>query len=234
MTEPNSRPPHLGSYSGHTAQYMTLAMALRNSIEAMELDVARLERKQLAISAASLTIEAHCATITVLSAALCENVANTILATLMDSNAFLESEKIPMPKKWSQTIPELLNCSPPDPKLLRELGLLHQVRTSIVHAKATIYSSGDIVHIEGNDSRWVHLTPEIARSFSRLPLSLVNAVPLTVDYLLLGIGSTLRECQPRQPVNHLASILTSLEMLDPSQLNSVHVAVKKLSEKARG
>lgn len=227
MTKPTTTPPGAGFGGGHTGQYITLAEGLRQAAEAMEADWAYLEKKGFSVSIASLRFEARCATIAVLAAALCECIANTVLATSLSAEEFVDAQAEKMPRKWSNLVPRVLNCAPPDGAVIEELWRLHQTRNSIVHAKATVFADGETVHIQGNDPQWVHLTPEIAREFATLPLRLAETIPASAGILYV-IQCSLKERQPRLPRVHVAEILTALELIAPSQRQAVRAALDRL------
>lgn len=187
--------PEFGA--GHSAQYTTLAEALRLAVETMEIEIAELARHGLTVSAASLRLEARFVTVTLLSAALCESMANTILATVKTPTEFDEIERYPTVKKWTQLIPQALACNAPEARLQSELQLLFAVRNSIMHAKATIFSDGENVAHPGNTSLWEHLNPEAARGFAKVPRDLISIVPDTAEGLVRMIGCSLNERQPR-------------------------------------
>lgn len=220
-------PPGAGFGGGHTGQYITLAEGLRQAAEAMEADWAYLEKKGYTVSMASLRFEARCATIAVLAAALCECVANTVLATTLSAEEFAKAQSETMPRKWSHLVPRVLNCVPPSSAVIEELWRLHQTRISIVHAKATIFADGQTVHIQGTDPQWAHLTPEIAREFIALPLRLVEIIPVSAGILYM-IQCSLKERQPRLPRVHIAEIVTALELIAPSQRQAVRAALDRL------
>lgn len=227
MSNQATKPPGPGFGAGHTGQYITLAEGLRQAAEAMEADWAYLEKKGFSVSIASLRFEARCATIAVISAALCECIANTILASTLSAVAFAEAEKESMPRKWSHLVPRALSCAPPDGAAIQELWRLHQTRNSIVHAKATIFTDGENLHIQGNDPQWIHLTPQIAREFIGLPLRLAETIPASGGILYM-IGCSLRERQPRLPRVHVAEILTALELIPSSQRQAVRAALDRM------
>lgn len=227
MTETTNTSPGAGFGGGHTGQYITLAEGLRLAAEAMEADWAYLEKKGSTVSIASLRFEARCATIAVLAAALCECIANTVLATSLSAEEFADTQAEKMPRKWSNLVPRVLNCAPPGGAVVEELWRLHQTRNSIVHAKATVFADGETVHIQGNDPQWVHLTPEIARTFIALPLRLAETIPASAGILFL-IQSSLYERQPRLPQVHVAEILTALELIAPTQRQAVRAALDRL------
>ena len=224
----NTRTPGPGFGEGHTGQYITLAEGLRQVAEAMEADMAYLDKKGLTPSSASLRLEARCATIAVLSAALCECMANTVLASILNPEAFAEAQKEKMPRKWSRAIPTTLNCAPPTDAVIQELWQLYEVRHSIVHSKATIFADGTNVHIQGNDPQWSYLTPNAARRFITLPLRLSASIPSTAGLVFHSIGSSLRERQPRLPRIHVDEVLTSLELLPPSHRQLVRATLDRL------
>lgn len=229
MTKPSTKPPGPEFGAGHTAQYITLAEGLRQAAEAIEADLAYLEKKGLSHSVASLRLEARCATITVLSAALCECVANTVLASVCTPAEFAAVEKsVRMPRKWTHEIPRVLNCLPPSDSVARELWHLHETRNSIVHTKATIFSSGDTVHIQGNDPQWDHLTPEVARSFVTLPLRAAATIPDSADFLLQAMVSSLQERQPRLPRIYIGEILDLLTLIPPQHRKDVRRALDRM------
>lgn len=228
MSSQNTKTPGPGFGAGHTAQYVTLAEGLRQSAEAMEADMAYLDKKGRTIASASLRIEARCATITILSAALCECMANTVLASVLTPADFEKAQKENMPRKWSREIPAALKCAPPSGDVVQELWQVYETRNSIVHSKATIFSDGERVHIQGNDTQWIHLTPHVARKFIALPLRVSESIPHTAGLVYNSIGSSLRERQPRLPRVHVNEVLTALELLPPSQRQMVRVALDRL------
>lgn len=230
MTKPITTPPRAGLGGGHTGQYITLAEGLRQAAEAMEADWAYLEKKGFSVSVASLRFEARCATIAVLAAALCECIANTVLATSLSAEEFADAQSETMPRKWSNLVPHVLNCAPPGDAVIAELLRLHRTRNSIVHAKATVFANGETVHIQGNGPQWVHLTPEIAREFITLPLRLTETIPASAG-ILYTIQCSLKERQPRLPRVHVAEILTALELIAPSQRQAVRAALDRLDAK---
>jgi hypothetical protein len=230
MSNQATKPPGPGFGAGHTGQYITLAEGLRQAAEAMEADLAYLEKKGLTTSLASLRFEARCATITVLSAALCECMANTVLASVLTPTEFEEAQKEKMPRKWSRVIPKTFNCAPLSDAVIQELWQLYETRNSIVHSKATIFADGENVHIQGNDPQWVHLTPDAARKFITLPLRLSETIPPTAGIVHHSIGSSLRERQPRLPRVHVDEVLTALELLPPSQRQIVRAALDRMTK----
>jgi hypothetical protein len=223
MSSRKTKPPGLGFGEGHVATYTTLAEGLRQAAEAREVDIAYLEKKGLPISANALRIEARCATITLLSAAVCECAANTILATVLSEIAFveLEKERPPMPRKWSHSVPEALKCTPPTDALMQELWLLYRTRDSVVHSKPTVFSDGENVRVQGNDSQWVHLTPEAVRKFVTLPIRVAQTIPESAEPLIQAIGWSLKQRQPRLPRVHVAEVLELLELLTAADRQDV-------------
>jgi len=232
MTSQNTKPPGPGFGEGHTGQYITLAESLRQAAEAMEADMAYLDKNGLTTSSASLRIEGRCATITVLSAALCECVANTVLASCSPPAEFEKAQRERMPRKWSHVIPATLNCAPPSDEVTRELWQLYETRNSIVHSKATVFSAGEKVHIQGNDPQWIHLTPNAARKFVTLPLRVSTSIPSTAGLVYHSISSSLRERQPRLPRVHVDEVLAALELLPPAQRRTVRTALDRLDAAA--
>lgn len=228
MSNHLTNPPGPGFGAGHTGQYITLAEGLRQAAEALEADLAYLEKNGLSISLASLRFEARCATITVLSAALCECMANTVLASVLTSIEFDDAQKEKMPRKWSRVIPKTLNCAPPSDAVIQELWQLYETRNSIVHSKATIFTDGENVQIQGNDPQWIYLTPDAARKFITLPLRVSETIPSTAGIVHHSIGSSLRERQPRLPRVHVDEVLNALELLPPSQREIVRVALDRM------
>jgi len=215
---------------GHTAQYITLAEGLRQIVEAMEVELAYLEKKGNSLGIASLRIEARCATVAVLSAALCECVANTVLAGTLTKAAFKDVVGESMPQKWNEIIPEVLGCPAPDPETMRLLRTLQTTRNSIVHAKATVFDEKEAVHIQGNDGQWINLTPEMVRKFQQLPLRLAENIPPSAGILSAGIISSLRDRQPRLPRVHVAEVLTALELLPSDQRQVIRAAIDRLEK----
>lgn len=228
MNGPKTKAPGPGFGGGHTAQYITLAESLRQAAEALEADMAYLDKKGLTTSVAALRFEARCATITAVSAALCECIANTVLASILTPTEFEEAQKEKMPRKWSRTIPKALNGTPPNDRLIQELWLLYETRNSIVHSKASVFSDGETTHIQGNDLQWVHLTPDVARKFTTLPLRVAETIPASAGIVFHAIPSSLRERQPRLPRIHIDEVLTALELIPPTQRQIVRGALDRM------
>ncbi|OIQ89110.1 hypothetical protein GALL_290150 [mine drainage metagenome] len=228
MNNQSTNPTPQEFSTGHTAQYITLAEGLLQAIEALETDLAYIEKAGLSNSSASLRLEARCATIAVLSAALCECVANTVLATVLAPPDFRKAEQAKMPRKWSHEIPRALNSPPPNAAIVQELQLLHEIRHTIVHSKATIFLPGETVHIQGNDPLWIHLTPEKARRFVTLPLRVSETIPPAAGIVCQTIGSSLRQRQPRLPCPHVDEVLTAMELLAPAQRQLVYAALRRI------
>lgn len=192
--------PSPGFGAGHSAQYTTLAEALRLNVETMEAEIADLAIRGFAPSAASLRMEARFVTVTLLAAALCESVANVILATVCSATAFEKLDRLRTVEKWTVEIPRHLGGPSPSVELQQELELLFRVRNSIMHAKATIYSEGETIANPGNTEQWQHLAPGAARKFAALPLALVTIIPADADLLVHAVGISLLQRQPRPPL----------------------------------
>lgn len=192
--------PGAGFGAGHTGQYITLAEALRQSVEAMEEDLVYLNQRGLTVSAALLRMEARAVTVTLLAAAICESAANTILASALSAAAFDAIEFESTVRKWTRRIPDALPCPPPPPPAEAQLRQLFDVRNAIMHAKATVFADGETVKHAGNSAQWVHLNPETSRHFARVPLQLTDIIPVTADLMIRSIGISLRERQPRLPL----------------------------------
>ena len=86
--------PGPGFGAGHTNQCGTLAEGLRQVSEALESDLAAFAQEGFGPDIASRRLEARFATVTVLAAALCECMANTILAANMTGEEFATVEQI--------------------------------------------------------------------------------------------------------------------------------------------
>ena len=189
--------PGPGFGAGHSAQYTTLAEALRLTVETMEAEIAELASRGREPSDASLRLEARYVTITLLAAALCESVANVILATICEATTFGKLERKKTAQKWTIEIPQRLSGPGPSGKLTKDLELLFDVRHSIMHAKATIYADGETVTNPGNTELWQQLAPDVVRRFAEVPLALVAIIPDTADTLVRAVGFSLLQRQPR-------------------------------------
>lgn len=231
MSTYQTKPPGHGFGAGHTAQYITLAEGLRQTVEAMEADLAYVETKEPSLSLASLRFEARCATIAVLAAALCECAANTVLATVLTPADFQLIEKEQMPRKWSREIPKALHSAPPNDSIVQELWDLHQTRNTIVHAKATIFADSGAVHIQGTDPQWAYLTPSVVRKFYTLPLRVAETIPAQAGITYHSIPSALRERQARIPRVHVEEVLQALELITIDDRMVIREALDALDAK---
>lgn len=187
--------------SGHTAQYMTLARALGNALGVMEDTVDKYGEPHGGEKAlVDIQLEAHCATVTLLSAALCESVANTILAMLLPPAWFGAIEGRRTVEKWKKWIPEVI-AKPgliPEP-VCTKLELLFTTRNAVVHPKARVFRSetGADGVLEANgkkkSEKWDVLNPANARKFAALCIELADCLPDETDAKVLDISHGVRD-----------------------------------------
>lgn len=182
-----------GFGAGHTAQYITLAEALRLARESLEHDLGECNARKIAVPESSIRFEARISTICLLAAALSESVANTILATLVGSKAFEKLRMHSTHDKWTIRIPVALSCPPPSLQLANELKTLFALRASLMHAKATIFGENHEIVVKGDDHIWAGLTVANAKRFASLPYRLTAIVPDSADIVLSTISISLRE-----------------------------------------
>ena len=182
--------------TGHTAQYASLAEALRLAVEDLDSDIGELRKRGLSESAATLRIKARTATITVIAAALCESTANTILAIMLEPEEFNKLEAKTTQEKWMRRIPEALGGSLLKPALTTSLSRLFRVRHAIIHAKAKVYIKHDKPIHSGTVDHWDELDIKSACEFAELPSKLLESIPHTAPFVIKAIGCTLRERRP--------------------------------------
>lgn len=188
---------------GHTAQYHTLARALGLALQIAEDELSRVEANGHGLWAASLQIEARFVTIVTLSAALCESMGNTILATLLDPVAFKAIERKPPVEKWIVHIPRATATPKLIPSALStELDELFDVRNSIMHPQATVFSKTKTVH-EGNSSKWNCLEqPTKVRSFASIPVRLADLFTHKLHSEIYAIAHGVRDHHLIKALNH--------------------------------
>lgn len=219
--------PGPGFGAGHTNQCGTLAEGLRQVSEALELDLAALEREGFGPEVASRRLEARLATVVVLAAAVCECMANTILAANMPEEEFANIERIEMPRKWSHEIARLLRCAPPDTSTIGMLWELLRMRNSIVHPEATIFSDGETVRVEGNVKDWNSLSEERVRKYARLPGRLIETVPPSAGIPYLSMRFSLLELSPTKAGRPLDDVLAAIARLTPLQRQTLRDHLEK-------
>ncbi|MFT3831329.1 MAG: hypothetical protein QM691_16655 [Opitutaceae bacterium] len=192
--------PPAGEPTGHSAQYQTIARALGNALGAMENTIDEYSKTPGWTEVnVGIQLEAHCVTITLLSAALCESVANTVLATFLSPSAFAKAECCPTVEKWTKRIPEAighLNTIPAG--TIADLKMLVKARNAVVHPKAQILGadtadgSPEILH-EGTPEEWAVLNPAAARRFAALCIELAGYLPDEVDAKVLRISRNVQD-----------------------------------------
>jgi len=194
---------------GHTMQYATLARALGYAQMLVEDDLAQLAIEGLTISAASLRMEARFVTVTILSAALLESLANTILVTVLAPDEFAKIERKPSDTKWLAAIPSALGCEPFIPAPLEaELKSLFDVRNSIMHPKAKTFTGTTTINA-GNAEKWETLDTATVRAFASLPVRISELIPYTPHKTQFYFGHFLDDHWLRQAINRASPETTA-------------------------
>lgn len=187
--------------SGHTAQYITIARALGNALGAMEDTIDQYSKTPgWTEDNGGIQLEAHCVTITLLAAALCESVANTVLATLLTPSRFGAIEGSRTVDKWKKWIPEITAHQNQIPENLGlKLELLFATRNAIMHPKATIFgpeecehNSSEILH-KGTSEKWSVLDPKSVREFAALCGKLAACLPEETNAKVLHISTGVQD-----------------------------------------
>lgn len=168
--------------TGLTMQFQTLARALGAAAGIMEDDLEDLAERGINHSAATLWLESRYVTVTILSAAVCEAVANTILLVALSPDVVKRALDRGLVSKWKFEISSAIDSA----SFLSEthesiLKTLVRARNSIVHAKSQVYSGEQVVH-EGDAEEWRLLELTIVRKFVQLPPQLLAAVPRTSKF----------------------------------------------------
>lgn len=177
----NDGPENLAA-RGLSAQFQTVARALGGAAGIMEDDLEDLAERGLDHSSATLWLESRYITVTLLSAALAEAIANAILSMALQPSEIGKAIEERLFQKWKTGISRAIGSetflSGP---LENELLTLVRTRNSIVHAKPRVFSGDNAIH-DGNADDWGVLTPERVRQFVELPLLLLANVPRTPKF----------------------------------------------------
>ena len=174
--------PVRASATGLTAQFQTLARALGAAAGIMEDDLEDLAERGMSHGSATLWLESRYITVTMLSVALTEAVANAILAMALPPSAILKAQKKGLLYKWKTGIPDAIGCSPfLSGPMENALQALLKARHSVVHAKPRVYAGDRVIH-DGDADEWLALEPDNVRRFVELPLLLLSQVPRTANF----------------------------------------------------
>lgn len=160
---------------GLTAQYVTLAIALRiQLVEYFQSYDLLAERGR---HEGNEELEARRLTIVLLTAALCESCINTALALSLSPDEFNDIERRPTLKKWftySKRVNPKFNLDPAS-DTGHQLAFIFECRNAVVHAQAEVYTETDTIH-PGNHSPWHLLTHERILTLVTIPVRLL--IPL--------------------------------------------------------
>ena len=182
---------------GFTAQYLTIALALRITL------VEYFERVTIFGSEADLNhnseLEARRLTIVLLTAALLESCINTALALSLPPDEFKEMvrRRTRTLDKWaihSKRVNPAFTLDLNSP-VGRDLEFIFKCRNSFVHAKAEVYSETDTIH-PGDHGPWADLSHERVLPLVNVPVTLLQglcseAAPL-VAVMCSGTANELR------------------------------------------
>lgn len=167
--------------TGHTAQYITLARALGLALQIAEDELTKIEAKGHGLWAAGTQIEARFVTIIVLAAAVCESLANTLLAANLAPPELKRADKQPTYTKWEKEVPKALDVPPfVSPQLMDDLRTLFRVRNSIMHPKPEVFAQDRTTIHAGTAHIWDQLAdPSFVRRLASVPVRLSEAVPFS-------------------------------------------------------
>lgn len=181
VKEPVIEQPPDAVATGHTAQYSTLGRALGWALRSYQEVILAMETRGILEWGNSLNLEARRVTVVLLTAALCESIANTILSAKMTDSKWEKADHTPTVEKWTKLIPktlELKNHSLSD-ELRADLEMLFVLRVSIVHAKPSLVvpeENKTRVIREGNGGLWDKLDHETVMRLSTVPVSLLDSL----------------------------------------------------------
>lgn len=181
----SSMKPH-----GHTAQYLTIAIALR--IQLVEyFDRAALIEKRSGLEG-NEELEARRLTIVLLTAALCESCINAALALTLEPDEFKAIERRSPLEKWFTHSKRVNPAMALDPNSAdgRELEFLIKCRNSTTHAQPEVYSETETIH-PGNHEPWSFLNHERVLRIAKLPLSLLSQLCVGPDAFIATMPSSV-------------------------------------------
>ncbi len=167
---------------GHTGEYDTIARALVIAFREYKHDNEDMKARGLFPWAASTHWEARMITVVLLTAALCEALANTILNHAMTDPEWKKADHEPTPFKWKVLIPQKLNVLSGNlpQELATLLDKIFVLRISIVHAKPTLLGQpeGKSLNVirQGNGKPWDKLDYDFVSEIVNVPMRLLDAV----------------------------------------------------------
>jgi hypothetical protein len=197
--------------SGLTAQYVTIAIALRIALFEY-FDRSTLIAKRYSVDG-NEELEARRLTIVLLVAALCESCINTALALSSEPNEFKTLERKPTLSKWFDEAKRV------NPKFQLdrlsavgfELAFVFDCRNSITHANAEVYSETSTIH-SGNHTPWAAMSHDRVLSVAKLPIALLNDLCSGTAPLIASMSSgvawqlSLHEFEERSSVQRAPEI----------------------------
>ena len=158
---------------GLTAQYLTIAIALRIQLCEYFERAALIDKKSG--MEGNEELEARRLTIVLLTAALCESCINAALALSLEPPEFRKIERKPPLEKWFVHSKRVNAAFTLDPKSAdgQELEFLIKCRNSTTHAQPEVYSETATIH-PGNHEPWSFLSHERILSIVTLPITLLD------------------------------------------------------------
>lgn len=158
---------------GHTAQYVTIAIALR--IQLVEyFERAAMIGKKFSLDG-NEELEARRLTIVLLTAALCESCINAALALTLEPADFNKIERKPPLVKWFDHSKRVNPAFALDPNSAdgKELEFLIKCRNSTTHARPEVYTETETIH-PGNHEPWAFLNHDRVLPIVTLPVTLLQ------------------------------------------------------------
>jgi hypothetical protein len=173
---------------GYTAQYVTIAIALRIQL------VEYFQRAGLIAEHGSLhgneELEARRLTIVLLTAALCESYINAALALSLSPAEFRKIERKPPIEKWLVHSKRVNPAFAIDLASSRELEFLIECRNATTHAQPQVFSEAENIH-PGNHESWSQLTHERVLPLAKLVVSLLTQLCAGTQPFIATIPSSV-------------------------------------------
>lgn len=176
---------------GLTAQYITLAIALRIQL------VEYFDRYELISKVGSVDgneeFEARRLTIVLLTASLCEACINSALAVTLLPEEFKKIERKPTLEKWFKHSKRVNSAFDLDPgsEVAKELVYIFECRNSTTHAQPEVYSETSTIHA-GNHAPWHLLTHDRVLPIVSVPAALLIPLCDRTEPLIAGMSSSVQ------------------------------------------
>jgi hypothetical protein len=187
-------------FTALTAQYSTLAIALRVALEDYWECCDEVDEEGFALD----SVEEVCARrlgLVILAAVVCEGVINAYLSLTLPAADFVQVEQGSLQTKWTTAIRDLLPDYSVPEDLQKDLQDLVTRRNSIVHSKPTVHSGKTTIH-EGTVKQWeniddalieriYHLTPRLLVNLEKFDEAHHKETPFRVLMLITGLQTAL-------------------------------------------